>query len=139
MVCRKLLFHCSVAQRCHSHSLLIGPPGAGKTTTLRCLQAIGNKSDSFTLTAHNDPQRATRGIDIQSLSHSGGSDISDEASLEAPLEVCVMDFGGHIHYRCLQESMLDLGSYFAVLVLSAFGMGITTYLLELSYMYASHR
>ena len=100
-------------------SLLIGPPGAGKSTTMQCLLSISsNQSSVQGLRSHSDPDRPTRGIDIQSLSLPS---LGTSHEL-GPLEVCLLDFGGHIEYRCLQESMLDLNTYFAVLVLSAFGL-----------------
>ena len=105
-------------------SLLIGPPGAGKSTTMQCLLSISsNQSSVQGLRSHSDPDRPTRGIDIQSLSlpSLGASHV------QRPLEVCVLDFGGHIEYRCLQESMLDLNTYFAVLVLCALGLLLVSF------------
>ena len=110
-------------------SLLIGPPGAGKSTTLRCLQAIGSDQTSFSIVSPSDPARATRGVDIQSLSppidEEDCSQVDFSHPKEPALEICIMDFGGHIEYRCLQESMLDLHTYFSVLVLSAYGSHIS--------------
>ena len=121
----------------HTASLLIGPPGAGKTTALSCLQAINSNLSSFVLRSHLDANRATRGVDIQLLSLSMiNHALPYSGPTPAPLEVCMMDFGGHAEYRCLQESLLDLNMYFAILLLSPFGEAVLSLSSRLSHSFS---